>query len=94
VVEKDWKQASILMPVTLGDENLLGCQSINNNTGIVKTLALTEQLRVDLHSLVKESLRLMESTPESSSGLLTKVLFDTLETINPRHLTALLISDL
>jgi hypothetical protein len=73
---------------------LLGCQAINNNTGIVKTLALSEQLRVDLHNLVKESLRLMETTPESSSGLLTKVLFDTLDTLNPRHLTALLLSDL
>ena len=73
---------------------MLGCQAINNNTGIVKTLALSEQLRVDLHNLVKESLRLMESTPESSSGLLTKILFDTLDTLNPRHLTALLLSDL
>jgi hypothetical protein len=36
----------------------------------------------------------METTPESSSGLLTKILFDTLDTLNPRHLTALLLSDL
>ena len=36
----------------------------------------------------------MESTPEATSGLLTKVLFDTLDSINPRHLTALLICDL
>ena len=40
IVEKDWKQASLLMPISQGEENLLGCQAITNNTGVVKTLAL------------------------------------------------------
>jgi len=82
------------MPVSQNEENLLGCSSLINNTGLVKTLALTEQLRGDLHALVKEALIQIESSPETLSGLVNKVLFDTLDSLNPRHLTALLLSDL
>ena len=82
------------MPISQGEENLLGCQAITNNTGVVKTLALNNQLASDLHALVKESIALFMASPSSSCGLLSKVLYDTLDALNPRHLASILISDL
>jgi len=34
------------------------------------------------------------ASPSSSCGLLSKVLYDTLDALNPRHLASILISDL
>ena len=47
-----------------------------------------------MHALIKESMALFYATPASSCGLLTKILYDTLDTLNPRHLTSIFISDL
>jgi hypothetical protein len=84
----------MLFPIGKNDDNLLGCSSLVNNTGLVKTLAFSDQLSKDLHSLVKEALISLETSPNTLSGLVNKVLFDTLDSLNPRHLTALLLSDL
>lgn len=57
LVEQDRKQKHFLAPVSKDDDNLLGAQSLVNNTGILKTLAISDQLRKDLHELIKETLR-------------------------------------
>jgi hypothetical protein len=57
LLEIDLKQKHLLYPVSQNDENLLGAQSLVNNTGVIKTLAVTDQLRKELHELVRETLR-------------------------------------
>jgi hypothetical protein len=42
LVSLDIKQQALLMPVSAGQENLLGISNLYNSTGVVKALALLD----------------------------------------------------
>jgi len=46
LTELDTKQQALLIPIGNGDDTLLGISTLNNNTGVLKALALTEEVRV------------------------------------------------
>jgi hypothetical protein len=93
LTELDTKQQALLIPIGNGDDTLLGISTLNNNTGVLNALALTEEVREQFHILVKEALDQLNSNLESQ-GLIAKVLSDTLDLVGPRHLVAILTSDL
>ena len=59
----------------------------------MKALALTEELTRDMKELVRESLRQLRGG-RATEGLIARVLCDTIDPLNYRILTAVLISDL
>jgi hypothetical protein len=66
----------------------LGAQALVSNSGVIKTLALADELRKELHELIKETIRQGDSIGSA------KVLCDVFETMNPRHLVGILLTDL
>lgn len=71
----------------------MGLSNLLNTTGVVKSLSLMDSLRSDIKLLVSESLLQLQAANHAPLGLVARVITDTFDSMNPRIVTSILISD-